>query len=152
MKETMRETCAVYGGEMSAHHYFREFSYSDSGMIPWLLVTEEISATGQNLGELVNARIKKYPCSGEINRKVNDPDSVLKGVEERFNAHATAISHLDGVSMEFGRQWRFNLRKSNTEPVVRLNVESTRNDALMKSKTEEILKVIEGRDIESSPA
>ena len=152
MKETMRETCAVYGGEMSAHHYFREFSYSDSGMIPWLLVTEEISATGQNLGELVNARIKRYPCSGEINRKVNDPDSVLKGVEEHFNAHATAISHLDGVSMEFGRQWRFNLRKSNTEPVVRLNVESTRNDALMKSKTEEILRVIEGRDTESNLA
>jgi phosphomannomutase len=146
IKETMRETCAVYGGEMSAHHYFREFCYSDSGMISWLLVAEEISAAGQNLGELVQARIEKYPCSGEINRKVKDPDTVLKRVEENFSVHATTVSHLDGVSMEFGRQWRFNLRKSNTEPVVRLNVESTKNDELMKSKTEEILCLIEEID------
>jgi phosphomannomutase len=145
MKETMRKTGAAYGGEMSAHHYFRDFCYSDSGMIPWLLAAEEISTTGKHLGEMVKARIERYPCSGEINRKVNDPDAVLKDIEEHFNDQATAVSHLDGVSIEFGNTWRFNLRKSNTEPVVRLNVESAGDEKLMKSKTREILQFIEDK-------
>jgi phosphomannomutase len=139
----MRETKAVYGGEMSAHHYFRDFSYSDSGMIPWLLVAEEMSITGKKLSELVRQRIKKFPCSGEINRHVENPDAVIKAIEEHCRGKATAISRLDGLSMEFGDTWRFNIRKSNTEPVVRLNVESAEDEALLKSKTTEILGLID---------
>jgi len=144
IKEKMRETGAVYGGEMSAHHYFRDFTYCDSGMIPWLLIAEEISTTGSNLSDLVAERMKKYPCSGEINRSVSDPDRVLEEVFERFRAEATSVSRLDGISLEFGKIWRFNLRKSNTEPVVRLNVESSGDEALMRAKTEEILGFIDG--------
>jgi phosphomannomutase len=148
MKETMRKTRAVYGGEMSAHHYFRDFSYSDSGMIPWLLAAEEISTRGMTLGEMVGDRIKRYPCSGEINRRVKNPDAMIKNIEEHFSSQASAISRLDGVAIEIGNTWRFNLRKSNTEPVVRLNVESAGDRDLMKSKTEEILQIIEEKDSE----
>jgi len=147
MKEKMRETGAVYGGEMSAHHYFRDFSYSDSGMISWLLVAEEMSITGKKLSELVRERIKKFPCSGEINRHVENPDAVIKAVEEHCRGKATAISHLDGLFMEFGDTWRFNIRKSNTEPVVRLNVESAEDEALLKLKTTEILGLIDSGGI-----
>ncbi|MHB9030628.1 MAG: phosphohexomutase domain-containing protein [Candidatus Latescibacterota bacterium] len=143
IKEKMRETGAIYGGEMSAHHYFRDFSYSDSGMIPWLLVAEEMSVSGKKFSELVKERIRMYPCSGEINRTVANPDTVVKSVEEHFSGKATAVSHLDGITMEFGDTWRFNLRKSNTEPVVRLNVESSGDEGLMKARTEEILTLIE---------
>ncbi len=143
MKEKMRATGAIYGGEMSAHHYFRDFSFSDSGMIPWLLVAEEMSTTGRPLSQLVGERIRKFPCSGEINRTVTNPDAVLKSVEEHYLDKATAVSHLDGISMEFGDMWRFNLRKSNTEPVVRLNVEASDDESLMHARTEEILTFIE---------
>lgn len=143
IKEKMRETGAIYGGEMSAHHYFRDFSYSDSGMIPWLLVAEEISASGKRFSELVEERIRRYPCSGEINSTVLNPDAAVKSVEAHFASKATAISHLDGVSMEFGDTWRFNLRKSNTEPVVRLNVESAGDEELMRARTAEILRLVE---------
>ena len=143
IKEKMRETGSVYGGEMSAHNYFRDFSFSDSGMIPWLLVAEEISTSGLKLSELVSERIKLYPCSGEINRTVSEPDKVIKIIIEHFKERSTSVSTLDGISMEFDEVWRFNLRKSNTEPVIRLNVESAGDEELLKARTEEILKLVD---------
>lgn len=151
IKEKMRETGAIYGGEMSAHHYFRDFSYADSGMIPWLLVAEEMCDRGAKLSDLVGERIRFFPCSGEINRTVENPDAVVRVVEEHYAEKATAVSHLDGVSMEFGDTWRFNLRKSNTEPVVRLNVESAGDEELLVSRTDTILKLIESGP-ESQPS
>lgn len=142
IKEKMRQTGAVYGGEMSAHHYFRDFSYADSGMIPWLLVAQQMSVSGAKLSELVKERIELYPCSGEINSTVDDPDSVVKRLREKYAAEASDISEVDGISFMFGDIWRFNLRKSNTEPVVRLNVESNRNRELLKVKTDEVLSII----------
>jgi len=138
IKERMRAEDAIYGGEMSAHHYFREFSYCDSGMIPWLLVIELISKTGKPLSELVNERMAAFPASGEINKEIADPPALLKQVEARYRDSARAIDHTDGLSMSFDN-WRFNVRMSNTEPVVRLNVESRGDAALMKEKTREIL-------------
>ncbi len=141
IKERMRKEDAVYGGEMSAHHYFRDFAYCDSGMIPWLLVTALISEQGRSISQLVDARMQAFPVSGEINRRIADPAAVLKNAEKFYAAEAKFIEHIDGLSMEF-EQWRFNLRMSNTEPVVRLNVESRANQALMESKRDEILKLM----------
>jgi phosphomannomutase len=138
MKEKMREVDGVYGGEMSAHHYFRNFSYADSGMIPWLLVVELLSITGKPLSALVGGRIEKYPVSGEINIKIDNPDSTLEALHQRYTGDALSIDDIDGYSFEFA-EWRFNIRMSNTEPVVRLNVESRGNAALMEAKTAEIL-------------
>ena len=143
IKERMREVDAVYGGEMSAHHYFREFAYCDSGMIPWLLIAGLMSRTGQSLGELVAAREAAFPCSGEINREVADPAALLAAVEAHYAPDALALEKLDGLGIEFAA-WRFNLRMSNTEPVVRLNVESRGDQALMAEKTEELLALIDG--------
>ena len=123
IKEKMREVDAVYGGEMSAHHYFREFAYCDSGMIPWLLIAELVAQKKQKLSDLVSAAQKRYPVSGEINRVVNDPKALLKLVEDQCADEVKSTSYIDGLGMEFD-DWRFNLRMSNTEPVVRLNVES----------------------------
>jgi phosphomannomutase len=142
IKERMRKENAVYGGEMSAHHYFRDFAYCDSGMIPWLLVAEMICQRGQPLSELVAERVKAFPCSGEINREITDPAQVLAAAETRYGAAASSIDHTDGLSVEFP-QWRFNLRMSNTEPVVRLNVESRGDVALMKAKTAELLALMD---------
>jgi len=142
IKEKMREVDAVYGGEMSAHHYFRNFSYADSGMIPWLLVAELLSTTGQSLSDLVGERQAKYPASGEINREVVDVASAIQSVRERYAAEADAIDEVDGISLDFG-DWRFNLRGSNTEPVIRLNVESRADEKLMQSKVREILLLLE---------
>ena len=142
IKETMRSVNAAYGGEMSAHHYFRDFSFSDSGMIPWLLVAEELSTSGRKLSELVAERIRLYPCSGEINSMVDDPEAVLAKVRAHYESTATTTSDIDGVSMEFGNLWRFNVRMSNTEPLVRLNVEANGDEKLMKMKTQEILHLI----------
>jgi phosphomannomutase len=133
---------AVYGGEMSAHHYFRDFSYADSGMIPWLLVAELISKTGKPLSELVGERIAMYPASGEINRKVADAAATLERLHDRYAAEANDVDDTDGYSFEFA-DWRFNIRMSNTEPVVRLNVESRGDEALMREKTAEVLAVLE---------
>ena len=143
IKERMREVDAVYGGEMSAHHYFRDFAYCDSGMIPWLLIAGLMSRTGQSLGELVAAREAAFPCSGEINREVADPAALLAAVEAHYAADALVLEKLDGLGIEFAA-WRFNLRMSNTEPVVRLNVESRGDQALMAEKTEELLALIDG--------
>jgi phosphomannomutase/phosphomannomutase/phosphoglucomutase len=143
IKERMRAEAAVYGGEMSAHHYFREFAYCDSGMIPWLLVLELMSRSGQPLSALVGERQRLFPASGEINRRLADPAAVLARIEARYSAGALGLDRTDGLSMEFA-DWRFNLRSSNTEPVVRLNVESRGDERLMQQKTAEILGLMEG--------
>ena len=143
IKERMRVEDAVYGGEMSAHHYFRDFAYCDSGMIPWLLVTELMSRRGQPLSRLVGERIARYPASGEINRRLRDPAATLARIEAHYRGSARGADYTDGLSMEFDR-WRFNLRSSNTEPVVRLNVESRGDQALMEDKTQEILGLMAG--------
>jgi phosphomannomutase len=148
IKERMRAEDAVYGGEMSAHHYFRDFSYCDSGMIPWLLVLEMICATGKPLAELLDERMRRYPASGEINRTVNDPGYVVGLVTDRFNCEAKAKNYTDGVSLDCGN-WRFNLRSSNTEPVLRLNVESRGDLPLMQQKTAEILGIIDRVETEN---
>ncbi|MFL1453948.1 phosphomannomutase [Marinobacter sp. GN3S48] len=142
IKQRMRDEDAVYGGEMSAHHYFRDFAYCDSGMIPWLLVAERLCQSGKPLSSLIDARIEAYPASGEINRTIADPPKVIAAIEAAYGADAKSVSHVDGVSVEFD-DWRFNLRMSNTEPVVRLNVESRSDIALMKAKTEELLTEME---------
>jgi len=142
IKETMREVDGVYGGEMSAHHYFREFSYADSGMIPWLLVAELLSTTGRSLSQLVGERIAKYPTSGEINRQVKDADATLERLHDKYAADALSVDDSDGYSFEFS-DWRFNIRRSNTEPVVRLNVESRGDVALVEAMTAEVLAIVE---------
>ncbi len=137
IKEKMRAEDAVYGGEMSAHHYFREFAYADSGMIPWLLIAALVSESGKSLAEWVEDRMAAYPCSGEINFKVSDAKASVARVMEHFAAQAPTLDHTDGISADFG-DWRFNLRSSNTEPLLRLNVE-TRGDAkLLQQRTDEI--------------
>lgn len=142
IKERMREVDAIYGGEMSAHHYFRDFAYCDSGMIPWLLVAGLMSEKQQSLADLVAAREAAFPCSGEINRRVEDPGALLAAVEAHYGPSALRVEHLDGLSVE-NSDWRFNLRMSNTEPVVRLNVESRGNRSLMEARTEELLTFLD---------
>lgn len=141
MKEAMREEGAVYGGEMSAHHYFRDFYYSDSGMIPWLLVTALMAASGKRLSQLVDERMRAYPASGEINRSIADPAALLATARAKYAGSALAVDETDGLSVSFP-DWRFNLRMSNTEPVVRLNVESRGDESLMRRKTEELLSLM----------
>ncbi|MDT8626259.1 phosphomannomutase CpsG [Klebsiella grimontii] len=141
IKERMRLEDAIYGGEMSAHHYFRDFSYCDSGMIPWLLVAELICNKNQTLSNLVSDRMKAYPASGEINSSLADPKTAIERVLEKYKANAVSIDYTDGISVEYSN-WRFNLRSSNTEPVVRLNVESRGNQDLMVEKTNEILALL----------
>ena len=141
IKEKMREVDGVYGGEMSAHHYFRDFSYADSGMIPWLLVAELISTSGKSLSELVSERMAMYPASGEINRQVEDAAATLQELHDKYAGDALDVDDIDGYSFEFA-DWRFNIRMSNTEPVVRLNVETRGDQALLKEKTEEVLRFL----------
>ncbi len=147
IKQKMREVDALYGGEMSAHHYFRDFAYCDNGMIPWLLVLAIMSESGKPLSELVGERQKLFPASGEINRALTaasgDVKAVLARVQRHYQARARYIDFTDGLSMEFER-WRFNLRGSNTEPLVRLNVESRGDVALMQARTAEVLRLLDG--------
>ncbi|MGL4603769.1 MAG: phosphomannomutase CpsG [Iodobacter sp.] len=142
IKERMRLEDAVYGGEMSAHHYFRDFAYCDSGMIPWLLVIELMSRRAQKLSSMVEQRIAAYPSSGEINRKLVDAKAAIARVCAVYQADALLVDTTDGISMEYA-DWRFNLRSSNTEPVVRLNVESRANPALMQHHTAAILALLD---------
>ncbi|EMJ7521488.1 phosphomannomutase CpsG [Providencia rettgeri] len=142
IKERMREENALYGGEMSAHHYFRDFFYCDSGMIPWLLVIELISLREKKLSQLVSKQIEKYPSSGEINLKIINAKESMIFIESYYADHALNISYIDGLSMEF-KDWRFNLRESNTESLIRLNVESKHNYSLMNKKKNEILLILE---------
>jgi phosphomannomutase len=141
IKARMRVENALYGGEMSGHHYFRDFAYCDSGMIPWLLVLERLCRANQPLSALVRERMVRYPCSGEINRKLADPGAALRRVEARYQAEAIAFDRTDGLSLEFPA-WRFNLRPSNTEPVLRLNVETRQDPALLKTMTDELLALM----------
>ncbi len=143
MKDVMRTVDAAYGGEMSAHHYFREFSYCDSGQIPWLLVAQIVCESGKTLSRLVDERILLFPASGEINRKVADAKATIQRVQDRYTTGALHVDFIDGLSVEFD-QWRFNLRSSNTEPLLRLNVESRGDAALMQAKTAELLELIGG--------
>lgn len=143
MKQVMRESDALYGGEMSAHHYFREFSYADNGHLPWLVIAQLISETGKGLSTLVEERIAAFPASGEINRKVEDADAVMADMENHYADSARSVEYVDGLSMDFG-EWRFNLRKSNTEPVIRLNVETRGDKQLMREKTDELLQRVGG--------
>lgn len=138
IKQVMREQDAVYGGEMSAHHYFRDFYYCDSGMIPWLLVAQLVSVTGTRLSAMVDDRMRKFPASGEINRQVGDAAATLRLIGEKYGPDALSVDESDGISVEFS-DWRFNLRASNTEPVIRLNVESRGDEKLMQDKVGEIL-------------
>lgn len=141
IKERMRAEDAVYGGEMSAHHYFRDFSYCDSGMIPWLLIADLVSRTGMPLGELVADRMRAFPCSGEINFRVDDAQRTVARIIEHYAKQSPMLDYTDGVSADFG-DWRFNLRSSNTEPLLRLNVETRANPTLLQIRTDELSDLI----------
>ena len=141
MKDRMRKDNALYGGEMSAHHYFRDFGFCDTGMLIWLLVWQIMSSTGKPLSALVGERMALYPVSGEINRSVKDASEVLVRAEARYAEEALAVNHIDGLSMDMGA-WRFNLRSSNTEPLLRLNVESRGDKQLMEQKRDELLSLM----------
>lgn len=143
IKERMRKENAIYGGEMSAHHYFRDFAYCDSGMIPWLLVADLMGHTGKKLSELVNERIAAFPCSGEINYKVEDSKAVLERILSHYAADNPVIDRTDGVSLDFA-DWRMSIRSSNTEPVMRLNIESRGDAALVDQKVAEVEQLIGG--------
>jgi phosphomannomutase/phosphoglucomutase len=141
IKEKMRVVDAVYGGEMSAHHYFKEFSYCDSGMIPWLQVAETISEQGRPLSDMVEEMIARYPVSGEINITLSDPVRSLETIRHKYEAAALGLDETDGLSFEFA-DWRFNVRMSNTEPVVRVNVESRADKELLQAKTQEVMDAL----------
>jgi phosphomannomutase len=141
IKQRMREVDGVYGGEMSAHHYFRRFAYCDSGMIPWLLVAQLLSESRQPLSALVGERIGLFPVSGELNYRVPDAKATISLIEARYAPHALRVDRTDGVSFEFP-QWRFNLRSSNTEPLIRLNVEARGSKELMHARTGELLGIL----------
>jgi len=142
IKAVMRRVDAIYGGEMSAHHYFRDFAYCDSGMIPWLVIAQVLSDTGQSLASLVGERMRMFPASGEINRRVPDGKAAIAAIEARYAPGALAKDLTDGLSLEFA-DWRLNLRSSNTEPLIRLNVESRGDSTLMAAKTREILDLLD---------
>jgi len=144
IKQRMREVDGVYGGEMSAHHYFRRFAYCDSGMIPWLLVAQIVSETGRTLSDLVDERIGLYPVSGELNYRVPDAKAAIAAFEVRYSPQALVLDRTDGLSFEFA-DWRFNLRSSNTEPLIRLNVEARGSVALCHAKTQECLGVLQSQ-------
>jgi phosphomannomutase/phosphoglucomutase len=141
IKERMRREDAVYGGEMSAHHYFRDFSYCDSGMIPWLLIAERICRSGVSLADMLEERMAAYPCSGEINFTVLDSAATTARVKSFYEPLKPTIDSTDGISFQFD-QWRFNLRSSNTEPLLRLNVETRCDPVLLAEKTNELRSLI----------
>ena len=145
IKDVMREHNAVYGGEMSAHHYFRDFAYCDSGMIPWLLAVVVLSETKQSLSSLVEEMIAKFPCSGEINFKVVDTQTTIQNIFDHYADQKPVIDYTDGVSLDFG-VWRLNVRASNTEPLLRLNIESRRdqNPKSIQAYVDEVTQLIEG--------
>ena len=142
VKAAMRARDAIYGGEMSAHHYFREFAYCDSGMIPWLLVWEHLSTSNFSLSDLISERRNRFPSSGELNFTVPNAENCMEKVQKHFETKAIPMDLMDGLSMSFDT-WRFNLRKSNTEPLVRLNVETRGDDVLLKEKINELTFLIE---------
>jgi phosphomannomutase/phosphomannomutase/phosphoglucomutase len=141
IKGRMREVDGVYGGEMSAHHYFRRFAYCDSGMIPWLIVAQLLCETGKPLSTLVGERMRMFPVSGELNYRVPDAKGAIASIEARYSPQALKVDRTDGISFEFP-EWRFNLRSSNTEPLLRLNVEARGSEALLRAKTQELLGLL----------
>ena len=145
IKKSMRDNDAIYGGEMSAHHYFRDFYYCDSGMIPWLLILEMISKEKMPLSQMIQKYREKYPVSGEINLKVSNTKTIIDSIKEYYLDDALGVDETDGVGMQF-EKWRFNLRASNTEPLIRLNVESYNNESLMNEKTRELVDRINSLD------
>ena len=145
VKERMRKENAVYGGEVSAHHYFRDFAYCDTGMVPWLVMAAIMSETGQSLSAILADPMRAYPSSGEINSKVADPAAAIARVCAAFEPQATKKDETDGMSLEFGDRWRFNLRSSLTEPILRLNVEARGDRPLMQARTAEIVRLIGGK-------
>lgn len=149
IKQKMRQVDAAYGGEMSAHHYFRRFAYCDSGMIPWLLVLERISRLGKSISELVGERMALFPCSGEINRRVVDSRAAISAVQGQYMPMARHVDYTDGLSLEFD-EWRLNLRASNTEPLLRLNVEARGSTELMQEKTAEVLSLLDSLGAQAS--
>lgn len=144
IKQVMRETGAIYGGEMSAHHYFKEFFYCDSGMVPWLLLIELLSVTGKSLAELVDDYITAHPSSGELNFKLGQSDAatISQALEDKYGSLNPAKNTLDGLSLDFG-DWRFNLRSSNTEPLIRLNIETRGDASLLDAKVNEIMALLD---------
>jgi phosphomannomutase len=138
IKDRMRAEDAIYGGEMSAHHYFRDFYYCDTGMVPWIMVLELMAEEKKRLSELIGERRERFPVSGEINRKVSDQNLVISSVEEHFGKGAVSLDYTDGVSIEH-EKWRMNLRASNTEPLIRLNIETRGDIHLLKERTDTIL-------------
>ena len=143
IKHVMRSEKAVYGGEMSAHHYFRDFAYCDSGMIPWVLVAELVSRSGRSLGDWVRDRFIKFPSSGETNFRVRDAGQAIDNVLKVYRKDAISIDETDGVSLTFA-DWRFNLRQSNTEPLVRLNIESQGGGEVLSVKVADISSLLGG--------
>ena len=141
IKERMRSENAIYGGEMSAHHYFRDFAYCDSGMIPWLLVAELLSRSGKSLSQLVSERIHAYPCSGEINYKVVDATAAVEAVREHYAQSQVVVDTTDGLSLEF-TDWRLNVRSSNTEPLLRLNIETRANVSAVGQRVAEVEAIL----------
>jgi phosphomannomutase len=144
IKDRMREVDGVYGGEMSAHHYFRRFAYCDSGMIPWLIVAQILSESGVALSQLVGERIGLFPVSGELNYRVPDAKATIAAFEAHYAPQAIVVDRTDGVSFEFA-DWRFNLRSSNTEPLIRLNVEARGSVDLMRARTQELLSALKAQ-------
>ena len=141
MKETMRKVKGIYGAENSAHHFFREFSYCDSGMIPWLIVAQIMSKKGKGLGELVAEMEAEFPCSGEINLPANHVNAILEAIEKKYTPDAERIDKIDGIGVDF-KNWRFNLRPSNTEPLIRFNMETRGDKELLKEKENEVIELV----------
>lgn len=141
IKQTMRKEDALYGGEMSAHHYFRDFYYCDNGNIPWLLIAQLIFKSGKTLSQLVEGLTKNYPCSGEINLEINDSQYILEKVSNYYQSTATTVDYIDGIGMNFPN-WRFNVRTSNTEPLLRVNIETLGDKKLLEQKTTELIHLI----------
>ena len=146
IKQTMRRHEAIYGGEISAHHYFRDFAYCDSGMIPWVMVAQQVSKSGHSLEEWVKDRFAAFPSWGEVNFLVKDAGEAINAVVQPFRRAALSVDKTDGVSVSF-EDWRFNLRRSNTEPLVRLNVESKGKSETLKEKVETIAKLLGGKRV-----
>ena len=137
----MRKHEAIYGGEISAHHYFKDFAYCDSGMVPWLMIWQLLSERQSALSDLITKRKNFFPSSGELNFMVADAEKCLQRVKDSLLSDASFIDELDGLSMSF-ENWRFNLRRSNTEPLIRMNVETRGDQTLLAEKTEELKLLI----------
>ena len=141
VKDALRATSGPYGGEMSGHHYFRDFFYCDSGMLPWMLIAQHLNQSGQTLAEAVTEMRAEFPSSGEINFRVADKGAAVAAVRSRFEPDAASVDRTDGLSCDFG-DWRFNLRASNTENLLRLNVEAASSRALVEARAADLSTIL----------